>query len=90
MYSYIYIHIYVYIYSYIYIYIHIYIHIYREILERDRALTEKSAQIAAQLAELRAQEEHMQRLRASLAQEKSEMQKREAIVVVSLVHLLLV
>jgi hypothetical protein len=53
-------------------------------------LTEKSAQIAAQLAELRAQEEHMQRLRASLAQEKSEMQKREAIVVVSLVHLLLV
>ena len=48
------------------------------------------AQIAAQLAELRAQEEHMQRLRASLAQEKSEMQKREAIVVVSLVHLLLV
>lgn len=39
-----------------------------EMVERDRALSERSAQIAAQLAELKAQEEHMQRLRSSLAQ----------------------
>ena len=43
--------------------------------EHDRALSVKQSQIAAQLAELKKEEEHVQRLRASLAHERSEAQK---------------